>query len=308
MNKFTYWISTGLAIFLAPFFAQAEQTKAHNFAERVSAKQWIHGAADCSKDTHPAIDILELNEHTYILRQNKCIHYEAPFIYVLLGDEKVFIQDTGATESEELFPLFETIKTLVTKYQSKHGLNKLQWVVSHSHGHGDHIAGDKQFKNREGVQLIEPNTEAVKSFFGFNDWPNGQKTLELGNRTLTVLPLPGHKQDAVAVHDDQTHIMLTGDSFYPGRLYIKDWPVFKQSMATLLTFAKANKVTTFLGTHIEMSNLAGKDYEIGSTYHPNERHLVLTIEDLIELNTQLQRMGDKAEKVALDSVIIYPLK
>jgi len=308
MNKLTHWINAGLAILLAPFFVQADIANSQHLAEQVQAKQWIHGAADCTKNTDPAIEVFALNEHSYILRQNKCLHYEAPFIYVLFGQEKVFIQDTGATESAELFPLYDTINKLVTKYQSKHGLNKLQWVVSHSHGHGDHIAGDEQFKNRDGVVVIDPTFETVKSFFGFKHWPNGQAILELGQRTLTILPLPGHKQDAVAVHDGQTNIMLTGDSFYPGRLYIKNWSVFKQSMATLLTFAQTRNVTTFLGTHIEMSQQPGKDYEMGSTYHPNERSLVLNQQDLLDLNTQLKAMGDKAEKVTLDSVIIYPLK
>ena len=35
---------------------------------------WIHGAQDCQTNTDPPIQIHRYNEHTYILRQNKCIN------------------------------------------------------------------------------------------------------------------------------------------------------------------------------------------------------------------------------------------
>jgi len=57
-----------------------------------------------------------------------------------------------------------------------------------------------------------------------------------------------------------------------------------------------------------MSNIAGEDYQIGSTYQPNEHSLVLTLDDLKTLNQQLKSMGNKAEKAVLNSTIIYPIK
>ena len=95
-----------------------------------------------------------------------------------------------------------------------------QWLVTHSHSHSDHIAGDDQFRNKPNVTLIEPNLEAVQKAFNLNkeQWPNKHAHLDLGNRKLTIIPLPGHKSDAVAVYDSETQWLLTGDSLYPGRL------------------------------------------------------------------------------------------
>ena len=48
-------------------------------------KHWIHGAADCEADTDPAIEVFRADRTSYILRQNKCLSYEAPFMYLLFN-------------------------------------------------------------------------------------------------------------------------------------------------------------------------------------------------------------------------------
>ena len=66
---------------------------------------WIKGAAECEKNNDPAIQVVQYNYNTYILRQNKCVNYEAPFMFLFLGDKKALLMDTGATEEESKFPL-----------------------------------------------------------------------------------------------------------------------------------------------------------------------------------------------------------
>ncbi len=68
-------------------------------------KRWIHGAPDCSLDSGPAMDVYEYRPDTYIVRQNKCMTFEAPFMYLLVGDEKALLLDTGAISTEEQKPL-----------------------------------------------------------------------------------------------------------------------------------------------------------------------------------------------------------
>ena len=53
-------------------------------------KSWNHGSADCATNQDPAIEVFEFDSDTYILRQNKCVNFEAPFIYVLFGKHTVF--------------------------------------------------------------------------------------------------------------------------------------------------------------------------------------------------------------------------
>ena len=71
-------------------------------------KRWNHGSSDCKSNTDPAIEVFRYDQSSFILRQNKCLSFEAPFLYVLLGNEKALVLDTGATKSALDFPLYET--------------------------------------------------------------------------------------------------------------------------------------------------------------------------------------------------------
>lgn len=265
--------------------------------------RWHHGSLDCSTDNNPPIEVVSLDRDTYILRQNKCLNYEAPFIYVMIGTDTVFVQDTGATEDPELFPLYETIRTIVEQHPEQ---RERQWLVTHSHSHGDHKAADAQFRGRPGVTLVEANGEAVRKQFGFEQWPDGEARVDLGGRELRVFPIPGHHDDSIAVYDPRTGWLLTGDTLYPGRLYVKNWQEFKASIGKLLDFSRANPVSSVMGTHIEMSVRPGEDYPIGSTHQPDEAPLPLPTEILEQLHGKLEEAGDKAARIVLPRVIVYP--
>ena len=129
---------------------------------------------------------------TYVLRQSKCVHFEAPFIYVLIGDHTVFVQDTGATAEADRFPLHRVIRELVAQRERTTG-KELRILVTHSHSHGDHTAGDAQFHGQPRVTLVEPTAPAVRKHFGFTQWPQGRAMLDLGGRTLVIVPIPGHQ-------------------------------------------------------------------------------------------------------------------
>src|SRR4030095_1805305 len=79
----------------------------------LAEKSWNHGSADCAKNQDPAIEVFEFDSDTYILRQNKCVNFAAPFIYVLFGEHTVFIQDTVASADASQFPLYDTVQSLI---------------------------------------------------------------------------------------------------------------------------------------------------------------------------------------------------
>ena len=66
---------------------------------------WIHGSEAAKYNTDPDIQVHACDEHTYILRQNKAVHYEAPFMFLLFGAARAVLLDTGATANPEFFPL-----------------------------------------------------------------------------------------------------------------------------------------------------------------------------------------------------------
>lgn len=276
----------------------------------LSKHKWIRGSLNCDNNEDPAIEVYQYSDSTYLLRQNKCTHYEAPFIYVLFGGHTVFVQDTGATANPSLFPLYQTIKALVeAKAEAENQqYEDYQWLVTHSHSHSDHIAGDPQFRNQPNVTLVEPNLSAIQQAFKLSaeHWPHEHGSIELGDRKLTIIPLPGHKSDAIAVYDSETQWLLTGDSLYPGRLYVKNWKHFRASIQRLRAFAMQNPIAALMGTHIEMSATPSKDYAMGSTWQPDEAELPMSPRDLHLLNDIMQ--GRKApERVVTDRFIVYPL-
>lgn len=272
-------------------------------AAGLSDKVWNHGAADCSSNKDPAIEVFALDADTYVLRQNKCVHFEAPFIYVLFGEHTVFVQDTGATADSAQFPLYDIVQSLV----ARRGTAKLRVLVTHSHSHGDHTAGDAQFRGKPGVTLVEPDADAVRAYFKLTRWPEGAATLDLGGRMLTILAAPGHQDESIAVYDARTGWLLTGDTVYPGLLYIKDWNTYRTSIHRLAQFAKAHQVSAVLGTHIEMSRTPGKVYPRGSTFQPDEAPLALSAEDLLALDRSLQDAGAEPREIALAKFVVTPI-
>lgn len=271
-------------------------------AAELRDKQWIHGSPDCDSNVDPAIEVFRYDSSSYILRQNKCLSFEAPFIYVLLGDERVFILDTGATESASKFPLYETVRSLINQKQEA----EPELLVVHSHSHSDHHAGDSQFEGKPNVTVVAPNSVAVTEFFGFSAWPDGEAKIELGNRTLTVIPTPGHQEEAIAVYDPRTKWLLTGDTLYPGYIYVKHWDDYTKSIARLVALASTHDVGAVLGAHIEMTAEPGKYYSIGSTYQPAEAPLALSRDRLVALDSAL-RGSAVAREIVLDDLIVVPM-
>ena len=293
-----YWVVALLVGVLPAHFS---------FSAELIEKVWIHGSEDCSNNPDPAIEVFRFDAATYILRQNKCVHFEAPFMYVLFGTHTVFVQDTGATADPTDFPLYDAVQKLVVDRGRGGSAEAWRVLVTHSHSHGDHTAADPQFRDKPGVTLIEPGAEAVRKYFGFADWPEGTATIDLGARELVVMPLPGHQDESIAVYDLQTGWLLTGDSLYPGRLYVRDWNAYRSSIQRLVEFSKTHRISAVMGTHVEMSRTPGKVYPRGSTFQPDEAGLALTVEDLLVLDESLQQAGSKPKELTTAKFIVTPV-
>ena len=268
---------------------------------------WIHGSLNCNENADPPVQVVRYNGNTFILRQNKCIHYEAPFIYLFLGNKKALLMDTGATEDENQFPLYATVRKIIDGWEKEKKINHpIDLIVAHTHAHADHVAGDSQFKNKPRIFVLGLTVKDLVSFFNIENWPTQEGRIDLGDRVLEIIPIPGHQQASIAVYDHATKILLTGDSFYPGRLYISDWQAFKLSIQRLVDFTTTHKIAYLLGNHIEMTKMASKDYPSGTRYQPGEHILPLSVNDLLELNHALKTAGDKPTHEIHANFIIVP--
>jgi hydroxyacylglutathione hydrolase len=243
--------------------------------------RWIHGSRR-GGPTDPPIQVHEVDADTFILRQSKDVTYEAPFLYLLCGAERALLLDTGAVADPAACPVRATVDSLVAGRSPDYEL-----VVAHTHGHGDHVAGDPQFAGRPLTTVVARDADSVRSFFGFTTWPAEVVRFDLGGRELEITGIPGHHAASIAVYDPQTAFLLTGDTVYPGRLYAPDFPAFRESLERLTAFAAARDVSQVLGCHIEMTRAPGRDYPLGCRYQPEEPALPMTV-------TQLEAIRDAA--------------
>jgi glyoxylase-like metal-dependent hydrolase (beta-lactamase superfamily II) len=201
--------------------------------------KWMHGAPRKRAATEPPIQIHRHDAHSYILRQSKTQSFEAPFIYLLFGNDRAMLLDTGATEDAVTFPLRATVDGLIAQWLAEHPRPSYPLVVAHTHGHGDHVAADPQFADRPHTVVVGRPAADVLSYFGLVATPFEPTPFDLGGRVLEVFAIPGHHAASVAVHDPWTGWLLTGDTVYPGRLYVAEFPEFVASLDRLVAFANA---------------------------------------------------------------------
>lgn len=266
---------------------------------------WAHGSLSARRNTDPPIQVHAYDEHTYILRQNKAVNYEAPFMFLLCGNERALLLDTGATEDEQQFPLRATVDRLLADWLASNPREHYELVVAHTHGHGDHVQGDGQFTGREHTGVIPADLEAVRAYFGFTDWPAEVVHFDLGGRVLDIVGIPGHQSASIAIYDPWTGILFTGDTVLPGRLYAFDFPEFAASLQRLVDFAAVRQVTWVWGCHVEMTTTARHDYPIGATYQPHEPPPQLKPAMLAEIRDATLSVADKPGVTVFDDFIIY---
>jgi glyoxylase-like metal-dependent hydrolase (beta-lactamase superfamily II) len=267
--------------------------------------RWNYGSRSRSRNTDPKIQVHSCDAHTFILRQNKTVSYEAPFLFLFCGNDRALLLDTGATAEPGTFPLRDTVDRILAGWLAEHPRDGYQLVVGHTHGHGDHVAGDGQFADRPDTTVVGRDVAAVREFFGFTDWPAQIVTVDLGGRVLEVTGSPGHHPAAITVYDPWSGFLVTGDTVYPGRLYVPDFPAFVASLERLTDFASTRPVTHVLGCHIEMTAEPGRDYPIGTTFQPDEPPLQLTVGQLTEVRDAAVAVAGKPGAHVFDAFIIY---
>lgn len=281
--------------------AQAPQPDGAGIESGVLPTRWRTGGPRCMEQ--PDWQVHEYNQDLYVLRESGCVHYEKPFLYLIFGNDKAMLMDTGAGTSE----LAATVDAIIAKWLQRKKRASIPLMVMHSHGHSDHIARDSQFRNKPGVEFVPAETAAVQKAFGIRKWPEDIGSIDLGGRPLDVIPIPGHHPVAVALYDRRTALLLPGDNVYPGRLYISDWPAFVASTKRLVDFTQGRLISHILGCHIEQTRTPYLEYPIGSIFQPEEHILELSRGDLIELNQVMQDLKDTPRRAALRSMTIYPV-
>lgn len=291
MNRFSRSSSFALCAFL---LLGAADPKPLAFAP------WINGTAA----QEPETQVQAIDGDTFVIRQSVKTNFEAPFLYLIFGRDRALLLDTGAGGLK----IRPAVDRLVADWQAKHGGRSIRLVVAHSHSHGDHHAGDDEFRDRSGTDVVGLKPTEVAAFFHFTDWPRDVVHFDLGGRVLDILATPGHQPAHIMVYDARTQLLFSGDMLYPGRLYVplNHFDDFRTSAERLAVFAKTHPIRALLGAHIEMTTTPGKDYPMEAPVHAAEHGLALAPAAIEELRAATAKAGPVPVDRHAD-FIVYPV-
>ena len=261
---------------------------------------WIAGTAA----TEPETQVQFVDPDTVVIRQSVRTNFEAPFLYLLFGRDRALLLDTGAGGLR----IRPTIDRLMAAWQARHGGRSIHLVVAHSHGHGDHHAGDDEFRDRPDTEVVGLAPEQVAAFFHIADWPHDIARYDLGRRVLDIIPTPGHEPAHVMVYDERTRLLFSGDMLYPGRLYVPldQFAAFRASADRLAAFGTTHPIRALLGAHIEMTTTPGQDYPMRASSHPAEHPLPLPPAVIGELRQAVDGAGPTPTVDRHADFIVYP--
>jgi glyoxylase-like metal-dependent hydrolase (beta-lactamase superfamily II) len=191
---------------------------------------------------------------------------EETISYLIVGTKQALLFDTGMG--------IGNVHAIVARLTSR------PIVVLNSHTHNDHVGGNWQFPfvfgmdnaftranakgSREDAQAeigkdqlcgaLPKNFDSAK--YATKPWKislaihDGFK-INLGGRTVEVIATPGHTPDAVSLIDRGNGLLFTGDTYYPGEIWLyrpeTDFPAYLASIKKLS--ALAPEVRTVLGAH-----------------------------------------------------------
>lgn len=191
--------------------------------------------------------------------------WEETIGYLIVGNRRAIEFDTGMGIGD--------IKKVIEE------LTQLPVTVLNSHTHGDHVGGNWEFDDVEGMDTEYTRTHAKGSngvqaeiapgkicgalpagfdarTYATRPWKiaafiHDGSRFDLGGRTIEVLATPGHTPDSISLMDRKNGLLFTGDTFYPGTIYLfgpgTDLDAYAASVHRLAALAPQLKLV--MGAH-----------------------------------------------------------
>ena len=179
-------------------------------------------------------DIVKVNENTW--------RFEDGFVWFFLleGSEKAVLIDSGMNCPDAL--------DLARKCTDK------PLILLNTHGDGDHTSGTGCFREihmheddfiKCEVNTRYPDTKLVKV--------NDGDVIELGNRPLKLIHIPGHTYGSIAILDVNSRVLYAGDSVQKGHIFMfgdkRDVESYEASLNKLIDMK--DQYDTIVASHDE---------------------------------------------------------
>jgi glyoxylase-like metal-dependent hydrolase (beta-lactamase superfamily II) len=191
---------------------------------------------------------------------------EETISYLIIGQKQALLFDTGMGTGD--------VRQVTAE------LTRLPIVVLNSHTHADHVGGNWQFYTILAMDTdsLAPTPEArgeaaqaeiapgeicgdLPKGFDPKSYATRQRKItsykrdgdhiDLGGRSLEMVAAPGHTPDAVCLLDRQAGLLFTGDTYYPGRIWLNapetDLEAYGASIKRLAALTPGVKMV--LGAH-----------------------------------------------------------
>lgn len=146
-------------------------------------------------------EIIKINDNTWRI--------EDDFVrfFLLTGDNKAALIDSGAN--------------CKNAKEVAQNITDLPLMLINTHGDGDHTSGTGEFSKiymakadfvNKNMKQLFPTTELIEL--------NDGDILDLGNRKLDIISIPGHTRGSIAILDIQNRVLIAGDSVQSGYIYM----------------------------------------------------------------------------------------
>ncbi len=249
--------------------------------------------------------IQQIDPNTFAIRQSLHTTFEAPFLYLIFGADKVILIDTGV----EGVDLRSIVDQQIEDWLLENDKEKISLIVAHSHAHGDHVGGDDGFSDRPDTVVVGHKMEDIAEFFEIDAWPVNTKAVDLGNRVVDILPTPGHHDSHIMIYDRTTDILFSGDTIYPGRIYFRCGNIakLKASFDRIADFSSTNNIRWVLGAHIEMTTEPGQSFQSEDRTRQNEHALELQPGIINDMHAALGAMIDAPRVESFDEFVLFPI-
>jgi glyoxylase-like metal-dependent hydrolase (beta-lactamase superfamily II) len=175
-------------------------------------------------------------------------YWQFPVSYLIQGSERALLFDSGSGR-RDIRPVVES-------------RTELPVTVTFSHPHFDHVGNHVRFdrvamfdhptlRRRVVAGRFRPSfkqhLKLGRPSFAVSEWWAAGQVIDLGDRRLKVLPVPGHSPESMALLDRERGQLFLGDFLYNAELYVEDLNQYLGSSKALLQATKGAE--TLYGAH-----------------------------------------------------------